>query len=65
MKLMINGKPEETTAGTVAELVESYGLEEALVVAEVNGKIVYREQWNGIRIQSGMKIEIVHFVGGG
>ncbi|HET7578302.1 MAG TPA: sulfur carrier protein ThiS [Bacillales bacterium] len=65
MRLEINGKPEETLAATLAELVGNYGLEKELVVVEVNGKIVDREKWKGFELENGMKIEIVHFVGGG
>lgn len=65
MKLEINGKPEEIRMTTLAELVENCGLEEELVVAEVDGEIVDREKWKEFELESGMKIEIVHFVGGG
>jgi sulfur carrier protein len=65
VKVMINGESKENDAETLTELVQGYNLEKSLVVTEVDGKIVEREQWETFHLKQGMDIEIVHFVGGG
>lgn len=65
MKLIINGEKVEIEVGTLEEVVKHYGLEKNLVVTELNGEIVDRSEWNVTKLEPGMKIELVHFVGGG
>ncbi|MFP3359750.1 sulfur carrier protein ThiS [Planococcus sp. SIMBA_143] len=36
-----------------------------MVVTEIDGTIIDRSNWKDINVQDGMKIELVHFVGGG
>ena len=50
---------------TVAELVASLALDPAMVVAEVNGDIIRREQFASHALNDGDAIELVRFVGGG
>jgi len=65
MTLVINGEKHELDVGTLFDVVSHFKLEEGLVVAEVDGKIVEREQWERVNVKDGMTIELVHFVGGG
>ncbi|WP_209125363.1 sulfur carrier protein ThiS [Alkalihalobacillus sp. BA299] len=65
MKLYINGEMVELEVKTLVDIVKHYGLEENLVVTEVNGEIVDRSNWDDTAIEPEMKIELVHFVGGG
>ncbi|MFV8826630.1 sulfur carrier protein ThiS [Alkalihalobacterium sp. APHAB7] len=65
MELYVNGETVELEVSTLAEIVKHYGLEQNLVVTEVNGEIIDRSNWETTVVESGMKIELVHFVGGG
>jgi thiamine biosynthesis protein ThiS len=64
--VQLNGKPRHVEAGlTVKELVESLGLNPALVVVELNREILSRSRYGAVGVQDGDTIELVHFVGGG
>jgi sulfur carrier protein len=65
MNIMVNGKEIETDLTTMDQLIHHYGLKEEHVVAEVNGEIVDRVEWKKYELKPGLKIELVHFVGGG
>ena len=65
MKLKINGEEKELEVKTLAEVVEEFNLQKGLVVTEVNGEVIDREKWEATKVEDGMNIEIVHFVGGG
>lgn len=64
--LRINGEEEHFDhVKTLLDVVAHYKLENNLVVAEVDGKVIDRERWSETSIKDGMSIELVHFVGGG
>jgi thiamine biosynthesis protein ThiS len=66
--LRINGVDREFPAGiprTLTELLEQLGINEATVVAEIDGKIVARQNFARTRLSSGQAVELVRFVGGG
>jgi thiamine biosynthesis protein ThiS len=69
MELVINGQKREfaalTTSSTLLDLLVSLGLKSDRVAIEQNGAIVARSLWSSTSIQSGDRMEIVHFVGGG
>jgi sulfur carrier protein len=65
MQLKINGETREVAAQTLFELIHQFGLNERLVVAEVDGEIIDRSEWEETRLTEGMCIELVQFVGGG
>ncbi|MCM3630674.1 sulfur carrier protein ThiS [Paenibacillus glycanilyticus] len=65
MQLIINGEATELEAGTISDVIRHFGLEERPVVVEADGEIVSKEQWPAIEVRPLMKIELVHFVGGG
>ncbi|WP_100374597.1 sulfur carrier protein ThiS [Bacillus sp. FJAT-45037] len=65
MELIINGKEQQVEAETLQEVVIHFNLESHLVVTEVDGVIIDREKWGEMKVTPGMKIELVHFVGGG
>ena len=67
--LKINGKerqfaPHEMPA-TLAKLLQTLGVEAAAVVAEVDGQIVRREDYERTGIKAGQQIELIKFMGGG
>jgi thiamine biosynthesis protein ThiS len=65
MQLWVNGEKRTSSALTVEGLLQEYGMERKLVVVEIDGMIIQREQWPATELSEGMKIELVHFVGGG
>ena len=52
-------------AANVSSLVAALGFRPDRVAIERNGDIVPRTTWESTRIESGDRIELVHFVGGG
>ena len=66
--LKINGIEKQFPDGlpkTLIELLKQLGINQATVVAEINGKIIAREDFSQTQLTSGQKIELVRFVGGG
>lgn len=66
--LKINGQVREFAnhlPATVAELLKILGIDEATVVAEINGQIIPRDQFSTAAVKEGASIELVRFVGGG
>ncbi|HEX3436700.1 MAG TPA: sulfur carrier protein ThiS [Pseudacidobacterium sp.] len=69
MQLVINGQqkdfPSLRDIARISDLIAELGLKGDRVAIEHNGEIVPRSTWESASIQSGDKLEIVHFVGGG
>lgn len=65
MNLLINGETYLLDVTTLKEVVTYFGLQEGLVVTEIDGKIIDRSKWLNTKVEDGMTIELVHFVGGG
>lgn len=66
MKLLVNGDEQVLdNVKVLSDLVKVYKLDDKLVVAEVNGHVVDRSDWDKFALSEGMTIELVHFVGGG
>ncbi len=69
MTVFINGQerqfPELHEAATLGRLLAALELQSDRVAVELNGSIVGRAEWENAPVQSGDKLEIVHFVGGG
>lgn len=67
MELILNGEnitvPENVE--TVVDLLAHHNITQKVVVVEVNGEILMKEEHQSTRLSDRDKIEIVHFVGGG
>jgi thiazole synthase len=64
--VQVNGKSREIAAGlSVGGLLESLGLNPALVVVERNREILARSSHTQVILEGGDVLEFVHFVGGG
>jgi len=66
--LTINGREREFPAGiprTLAELLGQLNINQATVVAEIEGKIIGRQDFAQTQLSAGQSIELVRFVGGG
>ena len=65
----INGVERNFPAGefpaTLGELLGVLNVEPATIVAEVDGKIITRKDFEQTSIHEGQSIELVRFVGGG
>ena len=65
LELIVNGEPRRQSAGSVADLIRSLGLDPAKVAVERNREIVPRSTLADVALAEGDRFEIVHFVGGG
>ena len=66
--LKINGIEKQFPDGlpkTLVELLKQLDIHQSTVVAEINGKIIERQNFSQTRVSPGQKIELVRFVGGG
>lgn len=62
----LNGKERYVAPGqTVTGLLESLGLNPAIVVVEKNREILDRNSYFDTPVEAGDSFELVHFVGGG
>ena len=66
MNLVINGEERSFDNGlSLAALIEELGMKQDRVAVELNRDIVQRDKWASTSLNSGDRLEIVHFVGGG
>ncbi|ARN56788.1 sulfur carrier protein ThiS [Sedimentisphaera salicampi] len=69
MRIRVNGEnmdfPENEAPATVKELIDLFGLNSEAVVAEVDGEIVEKRNFETAIIKDSQKIELIRFVGGG
>jgi sulfur carrier protein len=70
MKLLkVNGVERRFAAdempGTLTALLDVLGVGPATVVAEVDGRIVRRDEFDRTELQDGQQIELIRLMGGG
>ena len=66
MNIVLNGDPHAAPEGcTVLGLLESLSIDPSRVAIELDGSIVKKEAWASTMLQSGSRVEVVMFVGGG
>ncbi|MCR5814935.1 MAG: sulfur carrier protein ThiS [Desulfovibrio sp.] len=65
MHLMINGQSQEVPCTTLTDLLRALQLDAQRLVAEVNGTIIARENFDQTQLKENDRLELVHFVGGG
>ncbi|OHB51522.1 MAG: thiamine biosynthesis protein ThiS [Planctomycetes bacterium GWF2_41_51] len=65
--LKINGENKifEKVPSTMKALLEFLNVDDATVVAEVNGQIIPRGSFHNTILQDGHNVELIRFVGGG
>jgi sulfur carrier protein len=66
--LKINGEEKQFDGGlpaTLSQLLAHLKLDEATVVAEIDGEIIERAKFAVTKLNAGQKIELIRFVGGG
>ena len=64
MQITLNGKPHQSDAGTIRQLLDQLGLHGRLAV-EVNQDIVPKSEHPMHQLHDGDVVEIVHAIGGG
>ncbi len=66
MNITLNGQGKEIfPPQNLQEVVRRFCPSPAVVIAEVNGTIVKKAQWDALSVHDGDTIELVSFVGGG
>ncbi len=66
IEITINGEPRSIATGSsMTDLVALLDLTAQRLAIELNLSILPRPAWGETKLQSGDKLEIVHFVGGG
>lgn len=66
VQVHLNGKEREIPEDlSVREMLAFLDLDPALVVVEHNRKILDRAHFDGVTVEEGDRLELVHFVGGG
>jgi sulfur carrier protein len=66
--LKINGEDKQFDGGlpgTLSQLLAELKVDEATVVAEIDGAIIERNNFASTKLSEGQKIELIRFVGGG
>lgn len=66
--LKINGKEKEFPDGlpyTLIDLLKYLNINETIVIAELDGKIVTREDFAKSILSTGQRVELIRFIGGG
>jgi thiamine biosynthesis protein ThiS len=66
--LKINGSEKTFDQGlpnTLAELLDQLKIDQATVVAEIDGAIIERKDFAQTQLTEGQSIELIRFVGGG
>ena len=65
MRITINGEMKEMEVETITDIIRHYDLTNRLVIVEVDGNIIEKADWDTTMVAPNMKVELVHFVGGG
>lgn len=66
MKIILNGKDTELEKNiTITELLQNLKIHSKVVVVEINGNIVEKDNFDNTFIKENDKVEVVRFVGGG
>jgi len=66
MKIIFNGKEQDVAEGiTLAELIRNLELDPDTVVAECNGAIIRRQEYEAYVLPENGRLELIRFVGGG
>jgi thiamine biosynthesis protein ThiS len=63
--MRVNGEYYDYQAQSISDLLTSFGLAPETVVAEVNGQIVAKAQFDSHIVDKEAVVELVAFVGGG
>lgn len=66
MNITLNGQMKQIPDGlNIGKMVEQLCKDKTPVIAEVNGRIMKKPEWDEAVLREGDTVEIVSFVGGG
>lgn len=65
MKIIINGKEQETQAASIKELAQSMGLPEKGIAIAAAGTMIPRTDWDKTPLEEGLNIIIISAACGG
>jgi sulfur carrier protein len=66
MKITCNGETKEITPNTtLVNFIKEMELNPDTVVAECDGRIINRDEYDSLFLQDGNVLELIRFVGGG
>jgi sulfur carrier protein len=66
MRIVLNDEEQEVRDGiTLLELIQELALNPDTVVAECNGSMVRREEYDNFVLPVNGRLELIRFVGGG
>jgi len=66
MKITCNGETREITPDTtLVSFIRDMDLNPDTVVAECDGRIIKRQEYDSLVLQEGNVLELIRFVGGG
>lgn len=68
MVLKINGEDKRfdgDSPATLKDLLDAMKVDQATVVAEIDGQIIKKDNFSGTKLTAGQKIELIRLVGGG
>jgi thiamine biosynthesis protein ThiS len=66
MVLLVNGQPHDLAGeGRVSDLLGEIGADPGRTALMVNGDVVPRDTWDGVRLQENDQVELIVFAGGG
>jgi len=65
VRIRLNGTERETTAATIASLLDELGLPRQMVLVELNGQAPPRIEWEGAQLHDGDAVEVLRVAAGG
>ncbi len=65
LDILLNGKPHQTTAGTIAELANEISPAPQTLLMEHNQIALHRSQWTEAVLQSNDRVEVLQVSAGG
>ena len=66
MKISINGEEEDLNNGmSIGALLVEREIRREVVVVELNGNILKREDYDSVLLKDGDSVELVYYMGGG
>lgn len=65
MMVTVNGQSEDVAGQTVLDFLKARKAPVENIVVERNGDIVHKAEFDKVTLESGDKIELISFVGGG
>ncbi len=66
MNLIVNGENKDFAKNcTLQTIIDELKVEEKVMAAAVNMKIIKKDEWNKFIVKENDKLELLQFVGGG